>query len=64
MAEIEPHLTAFWVDRDKDKVGYEVPFTRHFYKYVPPRPLAEIDKELNQLLGEIGEVLKEVENQE
>ena len=30
----------------KTKVGYEIPFTRHFYKYVPPRPLAEIDADL------------------
>jgi type I restriction enzyme M protein len=59
-AEIEPHLAEFWVDRDKDKVGYAIPFTRHFYKYAPPRPLAEIDKELNQLLGEISDLLKHV----
>jgi type I restriction enzyme M protein len=60
-AEIEPHLAEFWADRDKDKVGYEIPFIRHFYKYVAPRPLVEIDRELNQLLGEISELLKEVE---
>ncbi len=59
--ELEPHLAEYWVNRDKDKVGYEIPFTRHFYKYVPPRPLADIDKELNLLLGEISELLKEVE---
>jgi type I restriction enzyme M protein len=60
--EITPHLEEFWVDRSKDKIGYEIPFTRHFYKYTPPRPLAEIDGELNQLLAEIGQLLKEVEN--
>lgn len=59
--EIEPHLDDFWVDRTKDKVGYEIPFTRHFYKYTPPRPLEEIDAELNQLFGEISELLREVE---
>ena len=59
--EIEPHLSEFWVDRSKDKVGYEIPFTRHFYKYVPPRPLQEIDAELNQLFSEISQLLKEVE---
>lgn len=59
--EIEPHLSEFWVDRSKDKVGYEIPFTRHFYKYVPPRPLEEIDGELNQLFAEISQLLKEVE---
>jgi type I restriction enzyme M protein len=59
--EIEPHISEFWVDRDKDKVGYEIPFTRHFYKYFAPRPLSEIDKELNLLLVEISVLLKEVE---
>ena len=60
--EIAPHLEEFWVDRSKDKIGFEIPFTRHFYKYAPPRPLAEIDSELNQLLAEISQLLKEVEN--
>ena len=56
--EIAPHLEEFWVDRSKDKIGYEIPFTRHFYKYTPPRPLAEIDNELNLLLREISHLLK------
>ena len=59
--EIKPHLDEFWVDRSKDKIGYEIPFTRHFYKYTPPRPLEEIDSELNKLLSEISQLLKEVE---
>jgi len=49
-----------WVDYDKTKIGYEVPFTRHFYKYVPPRPLAEIDAEIKMLETEIQELLREV----
>ncbi len=50
-----------WIDHDKTKVGYEIPFTRHFYRYVPPRPLEEIQKDLRQLVGgEIQEMLKEV----
>lgn len=61
VAEIAPHLENFWVDRSKDKIGYEIPFTRHFYKYVPPRPLEEIDAELNELVKEITLLLKEVE---
>ena len=60
--EIAPHLEEFWIDRSKDKIGYEIPFTRHFYKYTPPRQLADIDKELNQLLAEISQLLREVEN--
>jgi type I restriction enzyme M protein len=60
-AEIAPHLVDFWVDRSKDKVGYEIPFTRHFYKYIAPRPLEEIDADLNKLVEEIQEMLREVE---
>lgn len=60
--EIAPHLEHFWVDRSKDKIGYEIPFTRHFYKYTPPRPLEEIDAELNQLVKEISQLLKEIES--
>jgi type I restriction enzyme M protein len=60
--EIAPHLNDFWVDRSKDKVGYEIPFTRHFYKYEAPRPLEEIDRELNKLIAEISKLLIEIEN--
>lgn len=60
-AEVLPHVEDAWVDAAKTKVGYEIPFTRHFYEYVPPRPLEEIDAELNQLVGEIMELLREVE---
>lgn len=60
-AEVLPHVPDAWIDAKKTKVGYEIPFTRHFYKYVPPRPLEEIDAELNQLTAEIMELLREVE---
>ena len=60
-AEVLPHVEDAWVDAAKTKIGYEIPFTRHFYEYVPPRPLEEIDAELNQLVGEIMELLREVE---
>jgi type I restriction enzyme M protein len=59
--EIAPHVEHFWVDRSKDKIGYEIPFTRHFYKYVPPRSLGEIDADLNHLVREITLLLREVE---
>ncbi len=59
--EIEPHLTDFWLDRSKDKVGYEIPFTRHFYKYEAPRPLEDIDADLNTLISEISQLLIEIE---
>ncbi|MFN8073872.1 MAG: class I SAM-dependent DNA methyltransferase [Kineosporiaceae bacterium] len=59
--EVLPHVPDAWVDHAKTKVGYEIPFTRHFYTYVPPRPLDEIDRDLNALVGEILRLLREVE---
>ena len=59
-AEVHPYVPDAWVDHDKTKIGYEIPLTRHFYKYVPPRPLAEIDAEIKQLEAEIQELLREV----
>jgi len=60
--EVLPHVPDAWIDESKTKVGYEIPFTRHFYKYVPPRPLEEIDADLNKLIAEISELLREVES--
>jgi type I restriction enzyme M protein len=59
-AEVLPYVSDAWVDYDKTKIGYEIPLTRHFYKYVPPRPLAEIDTEIKQLEDEIQKLLREV----
>jgi len=42
------------------RVGYEINFNRYFYRYVPPRPLAEIDAELKSLESEIAALLSEV----
>ena len=58
--EVLPHVPDAWVDHTKTKVGYEIPFTRHFYVYQPPRPLAEIDAELKALEAEIQTLLREV----
>jgi hypothetical protein len=44
--EVLPHAPDAWIDRDKSKVGYEIPFNRHFYVFEPPRSLHEIDEEL------------------
>lgn len=60
-AEVLPHVPDAWVDTKKTKVGYEIPFTRQFYKYVPPRPLAEIDADLEKQVAKIMELLREVE---
>ncbi len=59
-AEVLPYVPDAWVDHSKTKIGYEIPLTRHFYKYVPPRPLAEIDAEIKALEGEIQELLSQV----
>jgi type I restriction enzyme M protein len=59
-AEVHPYVSDAWVDHSKTKVGYEIPLTRHFYKYVPPRPLAEIDAEIRQLEDEIRALLDKV----
>lgn len=59
--EVLPHVPDAWIDHTKTKTGYEIPFTRHFYKYVAPRALEEIDADLNKLINEITELLSEVE---
>ncbi|HEY8588727.1 MAG TPA: class I SAM-dependent DNA methyltransferase [Naasia sp.] len=59
--EVLPHVPDAWIDGTKTRVGYEIPFTRHFYKYVLPRPLEEIDADLNKLVREITDLLNEVE---
>lgn len=58
--EVLPHVPDAWIDHSKTKIGYEIPFTRHFYVYTPPRPLEEIDAELKALEAEIQELLGEV----
>ena len=55
--EVRPHAPDAWIDHDKTKIGYEIPFNRHFYVYTPPRPLAAIDAELHALLGDIGRLI-------
>jgi type I restriction enzyme M protein len=58
--EVRPYVADAWIDDEKTKVGYEVPFTRIFYKYVPPRPLHEIDDELAAITTEIVTMLGDV----
>ena len=60
--EVLPHAADAWIDHEKTKVGYEIPFNRHFYVFQPPRPLAEIDAELrgvtDRILTMIGGLTK------
>jgi len=66
--EVKPHVPLAWIDQKKRDtkdgeigiVGYEIPFNRHFYEYVPPRSLEEIDSELDVLSKEIVELLNEI----
>jgi hypothetical protein len=56
--KVLPHVSDAWIDHDKTKVGYEIPFNRHFDGFTPPRPLEVIDAELkpvtNRILAMIG----------
>jgi type I restriction enzyme M protein len=60
--EVLPHAPDAWIDQEKTKVGYEIPFNRQFYVFKPPRSLAEIDAELKavseRMLTMIGELSK------
>lgn len=51
--EVVPHVPDAWIDGEKTKVGYEIPFNRHFYVFEPPRELAEIDAELKECTDRI-----------
>jgi type I restriction enzyme M protein len=58
--EVLPHLPDAWIDHSKTKVGYEIPLNRHFYRYEPPRPLEEIERDILVLEQEIVKMLAEV----
>lgn len=58
--EVLPHLPKATMDRKKDKIGYEIPFNRYFYEYVPPRSLDEIDDDLQAVTKDILQLLNEV----
>jgi type I restriction enzyme M protein len=59
-AEVLPHRRDAWIDHRKTKVGFEIPFNRHFYQYEPPRPLEEIEADIEGLEREILAMLAEV----
>jgi len=60
--EVLPHVPDAWMDRSKDKVGYEINFTKEFYKYTPLRSLEDIRKDIltleKETEGLMGEVLE------
>tara|TARA_R110002051_G_scaffold324239_1_gene420621 strand:+ start:1022 stop:2857 length:1836 start_codon:yes stop_codon:yes gene_type:complete len=58
--EVLPHAPDAWIDEEKTKTGYEIPFNRHFYVFEPPRELAAIDGDLAKVTGRIQTMLKEI----
>ena len=60
--EVKPHLPNSWMDRNKDKVGYEINFTKYFYEYKPLRSLEDITNDLLELDKESEGLMKEVMN--
>jgi len=58
--EVKPHVTDAWVDESKTKIGYDIPFTRHFYKYLRSRSLSEIEAEIVALDRDIQTMSKKV----
>lgn len=68
LKEVKPYATDAWIDESvcdtKDGkigiVGYEIPFTRYFYKYVEPRKVEEIEKDIKVTESEVQKLLKEL----
>lgn len=56
--EVLPHAPDAWVDHEKTKIGYEIPFNRHFYVFEPPRDLAEIDADLKKVTDRIKAMIE------
>jgi type I restriction enzyme M protein len=56
--KVLPYVADAWVDYEKTKLGYDIPLTRHFYRYVQPRPLEVIDREIQALESEILDLMK------
>ena len=58
--EVLPHAADAWIDHEKTKVGYEIPFNRHFYVFKPPRELAKIDTDLKVVTDRIFTMVAEM----
>jgi type I restriction enzyme M protein len=58
--EVLPHAPDAWIDHEKTKVGYEIPFNRHFYVFEPPRPLHKIDADLKRSTDRIKQMIEEL----
>lgn len=60
--EVLPYAPDAWIEEKKTKVGYEIPFTRYFYKYVPPKPSEDIMAEIKELEKSLDGVLEGIFN--
>lgn len=58
--EVKPHMPDAWIDADKTKVGYGIPFNRQFYVFEPPRPLPEIDADMKEVTDRIKAMIAEL----
>ena len=58
--EVKPHVGDAWIDESKEKVGYEIPLNRHFYRYEPPRELDKIEDDVKTLESTIVDLLQQV----
>ena len=56
--EVLPHAPDAWIDYEKNRVGYEIPFNRQFYVFEPPRPLSEIDAQLKETTERILKMIQ------
>jgi len=62
--EVLPFAPDAWMDREKDKIGYEIPFTKFFYEYKPLRDLSEIMNDIEALEEETEDLLAEIKETE
>lgn len=58
--EVIPYATDAWIDESKTKIGYEISFTRHFYKPAPMRTIAEIQADIRALEAETDDLIAEI----
>ena len=61
--EVKPNLPESWMDRSKDKIGYEINFTKYFYKFTPLRSLEDISQDLKSLDEEINQLSIDMNNE-
>lgn len=59
-SQVITHIEDAWAERESIQSAYEINFNRYFYRYTPPRPLAEIDADIKGLEGEILRLLREI----